>query len=99
MRTSPMRLSRRRVRRRATERGERVRCRPATSAHHDAGFATVWVVTAMALVAAAAAVALCYGAAIVQRHRAGAAADAVALVVALRAIDGQPAACRAGALL
>jgi secretion/DNA translocation related TadE-like protein len=76
-----------------------VRCRPATSAHHDAGFATVWVVTAMALVAAAAAVALCYGAAIVQRHRAGAAADAVALVVALRAIDGQPAACRAGALL
>jgi secretion/DNA translocation related TadE-like protein len=69
--------------------------------HHarDSGFATVWVITAMALVAAAAGVASCYGMAIVQRHRAAAAADAVALAVALRAVDGPAAACSGGVAL
>jgi secretion/DNA translocation related TadE-like protein len=64
---------------------------------HDSGFATVWVVTSMTLVVAAAAVAMSYGAATLQRHRADAAADAVALVVALRALDGSAVACAYGA--
>jgi secretion/DNA translocation related TadE-like protein len=62
----------------------------------EAGFATVWVVIAIAVVAAAAGAASCYGVAILARHRADAAADAVALTVALHAVEGQPAACRAG---
>lgn len=66
---------------------------------NDRGFATVWVVTSMALVAAAAGVAISYGAATLERHRAAAAADAVALAVALRAVEGPTAACRAGAAL
>jgi secretion/DNA translocation related TadE-like protein len=65
----------------------------------DNGFATVWVVTAMAIVAVSAATALCFGAAILERHRADAAADAVALSVALRAVDGPSAACLAGSAL
>jgi secretion/DNA translocation related TadE-like protein len=65
----------------------------------EAGFATVWVLAAITVVVAAAAVAICYGAAILQRHRAGAAADAVALVVALRAVEGPTVACRAGTAL
>jgi secretion/DNA translocation related TadE-like protein len=76
-----------------------VRSRTSRRGGPDSGFATVWVVTAMALVVAAAGVAICYGLAIVQRHRAAAAADAVALAVALRSIDGPVAACsEAGAL-
>jgi secretion/DNA translocation related TadE-like protein len=59
----------------------------------------VWVVTAVALVGAATAVALSYGAAVVDRHRAAAAADAVALDVALKAIEGPAMACREAALL
>jgi secretion/DNA translocation related TadE-like protein len=50
----------------------------------------------MMLVVAAAGVAISYGAATVDRHRAGAAADAAALAVALRAVDGSAAACLAG---
>jgi secretion/DNA translocation related TadE-like protein len=65
----------------------------------DGGFATVWVITAMGLVAAAAAAAMCIGVAIVERHRAAAAADAVALVVALHATDGPTAACQEGIAL
>jgi secretion/DNA translocation related TadE-like protein len=65
----------------------------------DDGFATVWVVTAMAIVVASAATALCFGAAALERHRADAAADAVALAVALRAVDGPPGACLAGGAL
>jgi secretion/DNA translocation related TadE-like protein len=65
----------------------------------ERGFATVWVVTSMALVMAAAGVAMSYGAATLQRHRADSAADAVALAVALRAIDGRSAACAYGAVL
>jgi secretion/DNA translocation related TadE-like protein len=65
----------------------------------DGGFATVWVVTSMALVAATTGMALCYGAATLERHRANAAADAVALDVALRAVDGPTSACQAGAVL
>jgi secretion/DNA translocation related TadE-like protein len=65
----------------------------------DRGFATVWVVTAMAIVIAAAGVAISVGAVTLERHRAGAAADAVALAVALRAIDGPSEACAAGTVL
>jgi secretion/DNA translocation related TadE-like protein len=61
----------------------------------DRGFATVWVVTAIALVVVVATAAIAYGVATVDRHRAAAAADAVALAVALRAIDGDVAACAA----
>lgn len=53
----------------------------------------------MALVAATAGMAICYGAATLERHRAAAAADAVALDVAIRALDGPMSACRAGAAL
>jgi secretion/DNA translocation related TadE-like protein len=67
--------------------------------HRDGGFATVWVVLSMALVAATAGMAICYGAATLERHRADAAADAVALEVALRALDGPAIACRRGATL
>jgi secretion/DNA translocation related TadE-like protein len=67
--------------------------------HADAGYATVWVVTAMAVVTVAAAAAIGDGVAVVARHRAGAAADAAALAVALRAIDGSSAACASGAAL
>jgi secretion/DNA translocation related TadE-like protein len=62
----------------------------------DQGFATVWVVAAMAVVVAAATVAIGVGVASVERHRAAAAADAVALAAALDAIQGQAAACRDG---
>jgi secretion/DNA translocation related TadE-like protein len=50
----------------------------------------------MAVVVVTAAVAVGFGVTVVQRHRAAAAADAAALTVALRAIDGASAACRAG---
>lgn len=65
----------------------------------DAGFATVWVVAAMALVVAATAVALGYAVATFERHRAAAAADASALAVALDAVRGPGSACSAGAAL
>jgi secretion/DNA translocation related TadE-like protein len=65
----------------------------------DAGYATVWVVTAMAVVAVAAGAAIGDGVAVVARHRAEAAADAAALAVALRATDGSFAACASGAAL
>jgi secretion/DNA translocation related TadE-like protein len=65
----------------------------------DDGFATVWVVTAMALVTVAAVAAMGVGVVTIQRHRAAAAADAVALEVALDALDGSFLACQHGAEL
>jgi secretion/DNA translocation related TadE-like protein len=65
----------------------------------DGGYATVWVVAAIAIVVVVAAVATGYGAAVVERHRASAAADATALEVALSSIAGRTAACRAGAVV
>jgi secretion/DNA translocation related TadE-like protein len=62
----------------------------------DEGFATVWVVMAMALVAVATVAAIGYGAATFERHRASAAADATALTAALSAIQGPAVACRQG---
>lgn len=69
------------------------------SVRSERGFATLWVVTAMTLVGAATAVALWYGAAVVERHRAATAADAVVLDVALKSIQGPVAACRDGGVL
>jgi secretion/DNA translocation related TadE-like protein len=65
----------------------------------DDGFATVWVVTAMALVAVATVAAIGYGAATFERHRASAAADAAALAIALEAVQGPAVACGDGASL
>jgi hypothetical protein len=48
------------------------------------------------MVVAAAAASFCYGAATLARHRAAAAADAAALVVALHAVDGSGGACGLG---
>jgi secretion/DNA translocation related TadE-like protein len=62
----------------------------------DDGFATVWVVTAMALVAVATVAAIGYGAATFERHRASAAADAAALATALEAVQGPVVACHQG---
>jgi secretion/DNA translocation related TadE-like protein len=62
----------------------------------DQGFATVWVVAAMALVVAAAVMAIGYGVATMERHRAAAAADATALAAALSAVHGGAVACRDG---
>ncbi|HEX3823721.1 MAG TPA: Rv3654c family TadE-like protein [Mycobacteriales bacterium] len=65
----------------------------------DSGFATVWVVAAIALVVAATAVAGGYSVATLERHRAAAAADASALMVALDAVRGPGLACSDAALL
>jgi secretion/DNA translocation related TadE-like protein len=65
----------------------------------DGGFATVWIVAAIAVVVAAAAVSISVGVATLERHRAAAAADAVALATALDAIQGPTAACSDGDLI
>jgi secretion/DNA translocation related TadE-like protein len=65
----------------------------------DGGYATVWVVAAIAVVVVAASVAIGIGVATLERHRAGSAADSVALQVALDALQGQSAACQAGGVL
>jgi secretion/DNA translocation related TadE-like protein len=70
-----------------------------SAGHGDLGFATVWVVTAMAVVAAAAAVAISIGVATVERHRAAVAADVVALDAALNAVRGSAVACNVGGAL
>jgi secretion/DNA translocation related TadE-like protein len=72
---------------------------PAGSARHDHGFATVWVVMAIAIVTAAAGAMIAVGIAVYERHRAAAAADAVALKAALESLDGPTVACRDGAAL
>ncbi|HTR69208.1 MAG TPA: Rv3654c family TadE-like protein [Mycobacteriales bacterium] len=61
----------------------------------DAGFATVWVIAAMALVLATAVAAIGYGLLALARHRAGNAADSAALAAALDAPAGPVAACAA----
>jgi secretion/DNA translocation related TadE-like protein len=67
------------------------------SRRHDAGSATIWVLaTGMVLVLVAVALAMA-GAASVARHRAQAAADLTALAAALRAWDGEAAACQRAA--
>jgi secretion/DNA translocation related TadE-like protein len=65
----------------------------------DRGYATVWVVTAMALVGFATAAAISVGISVIDRHRAAAAADSAALTIALHAIDGPRVACADGAAL
>jgi secretion/DNA translocation related TadE-like protein len=65
----------------------------------DAGFASVWVIAAMAVVGVAAAVAVGIATATIERHRAAAAADAAALKIAMESIDGPTVACRDGAAL
>lgn len=63
----------------------------------DVGSATVWVLTASALVLAAGLVATVLSAAVLARHRAEAAADLGALAAADAALQGRAAACaRAG---
>jgi secretion/DNA translocation related TadE-like protein len=59
----------------------------------DRGYATVWVVSAMALVVIAATVAAGFGVAVVQRHRAATAADASSLAAAQHAVEGSALAC------
>lgn len=74
-----------------------------TGARHgrsdERGYATVWLVTAIAVVCVAVGVAVSIGVVTVQRHRAAAAADAVALKVAMTALEGSAAACRGGAVI
>jgi secretion/DNA translocation related TadE-like protein len=65
----------------------------------DAGFATVWVVSAIALVVATAGASVGFGLVLLARHRAADAADAVALAAAVHAVNGPSAACAAGAAL
>lgn len=65
----------------------------------DGGYATVWLVTAIAVVCVAAGVAVSLGVVTLERHRAAAAADAVALKVAMMAVEGPAAACRTGAAI
>jgi secretion/DNA translocation related TadE-like protein len=65
----------------------------------DRGYATVWLVTAIAVVCVAAGVAVSVGVVTLERHRAAAAADAVALKVAMAAVQGTEVACRDGAAI
>jgi secretion/DNA translocation related TadE-like protein len=59
----------------------------------EQGFATVWVLSAMAMVAFATVVSAGEGVAVIERHRAASAADAAALAAALHTIDGPAVAC------
>ncbi|WP_448614418.1 Rv3654c family TadE-like protein [Modestobacter sp. URMC 112] len=59
----------------------------------ERGSATVWVVALAGLLAAVGMATVLVGAAVVGRHRAGAAADLAALAGAGRAVLGDPAAC------
>lgn len=62
----------------------------------ERGSATVWTVALAGLLALLGAASVLVGAAVVARHRAGAAADLAALAVAVRAVRGDPAACGTG---
>jgi secretion/DNA translocation related TadE-like protein len=66
------------------------------AADGERGSATVWTVALAGLLALLGAASVLVGAAVVARHRAGAAADLAALAVAVRAVRGDPAACGAG---
>jgi secretion/DNA translocation related TadE-like protein len=63
----------------------------------DTGSATLWVVTAMAVVLCVTAVSGSAGIVAVERHRADAAADAAALSAAGRVLTGPGPACAAAA--
>ncbi len=63
----------------------------------ERGSATVWTVALATVLALVGAATVLVGAAVVARHRAGAAADLAALAVAGRAVLGDPAACGTGA--
>ena len=63
----------------------------------ERGSATVWSLLAIVLVLLALGAALAVGAAVLARHRAGAAADLAALTAAARATAGEPAPCAAAA--
>ena len=63
----------------------------------ERGSATVYLVALAAVLAVVAAAAVLVGAAVVGRHRAGAAADLAALAGAGRAVLADPAACDAAA--
>ncbi|RFU88344.1 helicase [Streptomyces triticagri] len=63
----------------------------------DDGVASVWAVFVVGVLAVVVGVVLLMGQAILGRHRAGGAADLVALAVADRALDGQQPACATGA--
>nr|WP_279385429.1 Rv3654c family TadE-like protein [Klenkia marina] len=62
----------------------------------ERGSATVWTVALAGLLALLGAASVLVGAAVVARHRAGAAADLAALAVAVRAVRGDPGACATG---
>lgn len=62
----------------------------------EQGSATVWMVTAIAVVVAATGAVVSVGAAIVCRHRAAVAADAAALAVAGDVVEGASVACAHG---
>jgi secretion/DNA translocation related TadE-like protein len=64
---------------------------------NDTGSATVWVVTAMALVLGVGGVSGSVGVVTVERHRVDTAADAAALAAAGHVVAGQAAACDAAA--
>jgi secretion/DNA translocation related TadE-like protein len=69
------------------------------SRSRDAGSATVWVVTAMAVVLSVGGVCGSVGVVAVERHRADAAADAAALAAAADVLAGQQTACAAAAAI
>jgi secretion/DNA translocation related TadE-like protein len=65
----------------------------------EAGSATVWVVTAMAVVLSVGGVCGSVGVVAVERHRADAAADAAALAAAADVLAGRQPACAAAAAI
>jgi secretion/DNA translocation related TadE-like protein len=70
-----------------------------TRSPHDAGSATLWVVTAMAVVLTVSGVSGSVGVVTLERHRADSAADAAALAAAAGVLAGQPSACAAAAAI
>jgi secretion/DNA translocation related TadE-like protein len=65
----------------------------------EAGFATIWVVIAIAIVVVVGGISVEVGVVTAQRHRADAAADAAALAAALASIEGADAACHEAVLV
>jgi secretion/DNA translocation related TadE-like protein len=70
-----------------------------SGSRRDAGSATLWVVTAMAVVLGVAAASGSVGVVTVERHRADAAADAAALAAAGHVVAGPGSACAAAAAI
>jgi secretion/DNA translocation related TadE-like protein len=69
------------------------------TARDQTGSATIWMVSAIAVVVMMAVAAIGVGSVVLARHRAGNAADAAALAAAADAIDGPAAACARGAAI